>query len=70
MSYRVKWLIKGRDDSIADPVNYPRVFEAENFAISVLRYNPTDLWIEDEKGRRMVEKHAIVNHHRHRGRKS
>jgi hypothetical protein len=69
MPYRVKWLIQGRGDSIVDPVNYPRVFEAQNFAISVLRYNPTDLWIEDENGRRTVEKQTIVNHHRRRGRK-
>jgi hypothetical protein len=66
MPYRVKWVIQGRDDSIIDPVNYPRVFEAQNFAISVLRYNPTDLWIEDENGRRMVEKQTIVNRHRQR----
>jgi hypothetical protein len=60
---------QGRGDSIVDPVNYSRVFEAENFAVSVLRYNPIDLWIEDENGRRLVEKQTIVSHHRHRGRR-
>jgi hypothetical protein len=69
MFYRVKWLIHGRNDSIVDPADYPRISEAEDFACSVLRYNPADLWIEDEFGRRMAEKQEIIDYCRRRGRK-
>jgi hypothetical protein len=51
MPYFVKWYIAGQDDAYEQPIEYVDLADAMDFACSVLARDPTDVWIEDEKGK-------------------
>jgi hypothetical protein len=69
MSYQVRWFMKEPEAIIVDPIRYPRIFNAEHFAFTILRLKPTAIWIEDEKGNVRADKQAIEDEYRRRVRK-
>ena len=67
MRYLVKWRLAARNKTVEHYLRYERRSEALNFACAVLNQNPTDIWVEDEYGAHIAEKHNIIDHCRQRG---
>jgi hypothetical protein len=58
VAYIVKWVAAGRRKITEAPKAYPTPSEAIDFACSVLKERPENIWIEGPSGHR-IEQEAI-----------
>jgi len=61
MSYIVKWRFSGQSKGHASPINFRTPLEALDFACTILRQSPTEIWIEGPSDVR-IEQEIIRRH--------
>ncbi|HUA54800.1 MAG TPA: hypothetical protein VMB81_21660 [Candidatus Sulfotelmatobacter sp.] len=62
MPYFVKWQLHGRDTVLSSKTAYAEQAAAMDFACGALSQKPRDIWIEDERGKRVGDELQIIRH--------
>jgi hypothetical protein len=68
MPYRVRWLLDGRPEPVVMFLNRESTpGGAIDFACSLLKHNPVEIWIDDlETGAQIADKEKVLDHCRQR----
>jgi hypothetical protein len=68
MPYRVRWLLDGRPEPVVMFLKRESTpVEAIDFACSLLKQNPVEIWIDDvETGVQIADKQEVLDHYRQR----
>jgi hypothetical protein len=56
MSYVVKWRLSGKSQTFESPASYPVPSNAIDFACTVFKQHPLDIWVEGPGGIRIERK--------------
>jgi hypothetical protein len=64
MTSAVKWTTTHPDRTVEFPTTYTRPSEAMDCACVALHLNPTNIWVEDERGNRIADSTRIASYRR------
>jgi hypothetical protein len=67
LTYFLKWVPEGRNDTLATGVGYARATDAMEFGCTILAQEPEQIWVEDGRGHRVAVRAEILAHCRRRG---
>ena len=65
MAYVVKWKLTGEEEAHASPETYATPSDAMDFACTIFKQLPIEIWIEGPEG--TIERDAIFRECRDRG---
>jgi hypothetical protein len=56
MSYVVKWRLSGKSQTFESPASYPVPSNAIDYACTIFKQHPVDIWVEGPGGIRIERK--------------